>query len=220
MRQKQLIAAELPLILIALGALVLGACSSRAADDEIKQTTPLIAKTRAEMLDACVRMHSCGVGRLVRVSECVSRYEKLHRRSGQEKLYQSLHGCVNQAAGDCDKVLACFGSTVEGSACEPQKFASKCDGTTMRYCDSADKRVYAIDCAKGGLACSLDSQGQPFCGAGACTTPGKGQCDGIRLLTCRGSGFEIDQCDTYGLECGINSDGLPECTGTGKECKG
>jgi hypothetical protein len=139
--------------------------------------------------------------------------------SGQTELYKALHLCVNAAGGDCTKVLACFGAEATDEECAIG-YAAGCDGNVRRYCDLGDRRVYRIDCAAGGLACAVDDQGEPYCGAGPCTTADEVRCDGTRRLSCLGSGLQIEQCDVIQLGCGLNADGIYDCIGTGKECEG
>jgi hypothetical protein len=192
-----------------------GGGTTPADTDGAKQTD----YTRQSILDACVRMHSCGVERLTRVSDCMKRYEDVMMITGQAEVYKTLHLCVNQAGGDCTAVLKCFGSEPKDPACD-NTYAAGCDGNVRRYCDLGDKRIYRIDCSAGNLICALDDKGRPYCAGDRCTKPGEVKCAGTRKLACLGTGMQIEQCDVIQLICGINRDGVHDCIGTGKECKG
>jgi hypothetical protein len=192
-----------------------GGGSTPPDTDAAKQTD----YTRESILEACVRMHSCGVERLTRVSDCMKRYEDILLMTGQAELAKTLHLCVNQAGGDCKAVLKCFGSEPTDPDCD-NTYAAGCDGDVRRYCDLGDKRIYRVDCSAGGLICALDDQGRPYCAGDKCVTPGEVKCAGTRKLACLGTGMQIEQCDVIQLTCGINRDGVNDCIGPGKECEG
>jgi hypothetical protein len=175
--------------------------------------------TRQSILEACVRMHSCGVERLTRVYDCVYRYERILLMMGMADLYKSLHTCVNKSGGDCTKVRACFGADENDPPCDTT-YTAACDGTVRRYCDLGDKRVYRIDCGGGGLECAVDENGDPYCSGGKCAKPGEARCAGARKLSCLGTGMQVEQCDVIQLICGLNRDGVYDCIGPGKECEG
>jgi hypothetical protein len=175
--------------------------------------------TRESILEACVRIHSCGVEKLARVPDCILRYEGVHQMTGQAALYETLYTCVNTSGGDCEKVLACFGVSSSDKGCD-KAFKEQCEGTARRYCELGAKKIHRVDCAAGGLTCLLDSNGMTFCGARPCSAPGEVICDGRRKLTCQGAGYQVYECEVYGLDCGLNKDGVMDCVGTGPECDG
>lgn len=184
---------------------------------------------RQTMIDACVRMHSCGVFAVTDVYSCITDYEETKATpTGTTAMYKKRHACVNKAKGDCDAVRACFGGAKwdikqNGAECD-SSYKQGCDGTKMRLCDSLNKRIYTLDCADSGLACATDNQGTPFCSAGPCKTAKKNDntCndDKTQHLTCNGSGLQIEQCDWLSLACGKDRDGVIDCVGTGKACVG
>lgn len=207
------------LFLAGLWAAALAGCGSNGSDNGQPDTFVDPPYTRQAILEACVRMHSCGVERLTRVADCLTHYEDVLRMAGMTELYKSIHRCVNRAGGDCTKVRSCFGSTPSDPPCD-STYAAGCEGTVRRYCDLADKRIYRVDCAAGRLSCVTDDKGAPFCGAGKCTTSSEVKCDAHRKLTCIGTGLQIEQCDEIQLTCGLNRDKLYDCIGTGKLCSG
>ena len=205
------------------GALVLmvgcGDSSGKTVDD------PEVKYTRQSMIDACLRMHACGVFQLTAVHNCIQNYDTRDViPQGKEALYKHLHQCVNKGKGDCKAIRECFGNKASDLACDG-KYTDVCDGDVRRFCDLLDKRIYRIDCNKGGLKCSLDSQGAAFCGAGPCESNGKTikkecQNNNTQMVYCQGQGLMIKQCDWKNLTCGLDRDKNLDCVGTGKECKG
>jgi hypothetical protein len=184
--------------------------------------------TRQTMVDACVRMHSCGVFSVTDVYTCITDFEETKATTtGTAAMYKKRHACVNVAAGDCDAIRACFGAKKwdldkMGPECD-STFVASCEGTKMRACDSLNKRIYVLDCSEAGLSCATDGNGTPFCSAGPCTATKKGNTcsdDKTQRYTCAGNGLQIKQCDWLSLSCGKDRDGKIDCVGTGKECKG
>ena len=185
--------------------------------------------TRQTMVDACVRMHSCGIFSVTEVYTCITDFEETKATpTGTAELYKKRHACVNAAAGDCDDIRACFGGKkwdLEklGPECD-STYKASCDGTKMRVCDALNKRIYAVDCEEAGLTCATDTNGTPFCSAGPCTNPKKNDntcsTDKTQNWACAGGGLQIKQCDWLSLSCGKDRDGIIDCVGTGKECKG
>ena len=178
--------------------------------------------TRQSVVEACVRMHSCGVFRLTHVHNCIRNYESREVVPyGKAALYKHLHQCVNKAKGDCAAVRDCFGNKPADAECN-SSYAAGCDGEVRRFCDLLDKRVYRIDCAKGGLKCGEDSKGQPFCGAGSCKSSTQNECvdNDTRRVYCVGQGLQIEQCDWIDLKCGLDRDKNIGCVAKGKKCKG
>ena len=206
--------------LVVLLSVSWGCGSSTKKDDEGD-----VKYTRQSMIDACLRMHSCGVFQLTAVHNCIQNYDTREViPQGQKALYKHLHQCVNKAKGDCTAVRACFGNKAGDLKCDV-KYEDSCDGEVRRFCDLLDKRVYRIDCSKGGLKCSLDSKGSAFCGAGPCQQDGKAIKKGCRandtqFVYCQGGGLMIKQCDWNSLTCGLDRENNLDCVGTGKECKG
>ena len=207
-----------PLGLLAAMVLPVGCGNS----DEGPTQTEEPPYNRESMIQACARMHSCGVFRLTHVNTCIHDYEsRVAVPAGQAKLYEGLHKCVNKAKGDCAKVRKCFGNTMDMPECN-SGYAAGCDGDVKRWCDTGDKRIYAVDCSKGGLKCTLDKYGQPFCGAGSCPSATYSGCsaDKKQYLACNGKGLQVEQCDRIGLACGKDSTGNWGCVATGKACSG
>ncbi len=182
-------------------------------------TLPSGPLTRAEIIEAAIRMHSCEINKgQVRISGYLNQYDEVYLPDGLAEMWKTIYRCVNAAKGDCKQALACFKSDNE-KTCD-NSYEAVCDGDVLRTCDLGDKRVYEYDCAAGGLTCVKDAQGRPFCGAGPCTKDGEVKCDGERRLACNGTGYEIEECTLLSLTCGLDRDGVFDCIGTGKECKG
>jgi hypothetical protein len=201
-----------------MGVIALIGCESSKSPGT--DAPPSVSWSRQALIEACVRMHSCGVERLTRVDECISKYEEVIVPNGQAALARAQHLCVNRAGGDCAAVRACFGASASDPECDAS-YPAGCDGEVRRYCDLKDKRIYRIDCQAGSLRCGLDSADQPFCGAGPCASSTEVRCDGeLRRLACNGQGLQIKQCDWIGLKCGLDREQKLDCIGTGKECKG
>lgn len=184
------------------------------------------AWTRQMMVQACVMMHSCGVMRLTTVNDCIYAFElKDIIPNGLGPLHKTLHQCISLAKGSCDAVRACYGAEKQDPPCKTTPvggYQSGCDGDVKRFCEGSDKRIYRIDCSKGGLKCALDANGQPFCSAGPCKSPTDNSClaNGTQAVHCNGQGLQVEQCDWLGLVCGKDSTNKYDCIGTGKECKG
>jgi len=193
--------------------------SSKKTGDGTGSTTKY---TRQSVIDACVRMHSCGIFQLTHVHNCIKNYESREVvPSGQAALYKVLHTCVNGAKGDCKAIRECFGNKASDQECD-SKYVGGCDGQVRRFCDLLDKRVYRIDCSVGSLKCGVDKKGEPFCGAGACSTPKQKECrdKDTRFVYCMGQGLAIEQCDWIGLKCGLDRDKNLACVAKGKACSG
>ena len=215
------------LLLPGILALAMTGCGDGSGGETGANTTT--TWTRQTMVDACVRMHSCGIFSVTDVYTCITDFEETKATpTGTAALYKKRHACVNGAAGDCDKIRACFGAKewdVEklGAECD-SSYKGSCEGTKMRFCDSLNKRIYALDCKEAGLECATDSNGTPFCSAGPCTSPKKNDktcsTDKTQHHYCAGNGLQIEQCDWLSLACGKDRDGKIDCVGTGKECSG
>ena len=63
-----------------------------------------------ELVLACIRSTACGVRAYPRAANCVEAYYTLHLRFGLGPVYDAIYRCVNAAAGDCDKIYACYGA--------------------------------------------------------------------------------------------------------------
>jgi hypothetical protein len=221
MRSRSLLFKVLLLNLLAAGLIWLSCGGEEGGGSDEPEAT----WDRAALLDACVRMHSCGVFQLTHVHQCIYRFEMQDIMwDGKAPMYKKLHLCVNKAKGNCTAVRACFGAKAEDPICDnnENQYQGSCNGEVAQFCDTGDKRIYRIDCAAGGLKCALDARGEPFCGAGPCSTPTQSECrlKNTQKVHCNGEGLQIKYCDWLGLTCGKDSTGKLDCIGRGKACSG
>ena len=204
------------------GALAAVVCCSGGSSGDGDGDTGEPAYTRQSMINACVRMHSCGIFQLTHVHNCVVNYESREVvPTGKKALYRGLHTCVNKAKGDCTAIRQCFGARAGDPECD-SKYTAACDGDVRRFCDLLDRRIYRVDCSKGSLKCGLDQKGSPFCGAGPCKDPKQRECRDkeTRFVYCQGQGLAVEQCDWIGLKCGYDRDKQLGCVAKGKKCAG
>jgi len=196
--------------LCAIAVLVVPSCGGGGGSGRISDQ---------ELVQACIRSTACGVRAYPRAANCVEAYYTLHLRFGLGPVYDAVYRCVNAAAGDCEKIYACYGANRLAGSCD-SSFVARCDGSRAVSCDLTTHRVLSFDCGAAGLVCQTKAE-QSFeavCTTATCSGSGA-SCDGERLLTCRAGVIEVDDCQAQSLVCGTGARGLTGCVGsTGEEC--
>jgi hypothetical protein len=171
-----------------------------------------------KLLEACVRASACGVKTYPILGNCVEAYFTLYLQQGISQVHDQIYSCVNDAGGDCAAIATCFGQRGD---CD-NTFQATCEGTVAVSCDLIAQRIYAVDCAGGGLECQVKKGGgaTASCTPGICYSTFGNSCQGDRLLTCTDGVTDIHDCAAEGLICGSTYDKGAACIGETKEkCK-
>jgi hypothetical protein len=170
-----------------------------------------------ELVRACIGSTACGVRAYPRAANCVEAYYTLHLRFGLGPVYDAIYRCVNAAAGDCEKIYACYGANRLAGSCDGS-FVGRCDGSRAVSCDLLSHRVLSFDCSAAALTCQTKAEHsfEAFCTTSACSGDSV-SCDGGRLLSCRGGVTEVEDCQAQGLVC---AEGQLQCVGATEETCG
>ncbi|MCA9673196.1 MAG: hypothetical protein KC503_46710 [Myxococcales bacterium] len=174
-----------------------------------------------QVLEACVRLHACGIQKHPRTGDCFSDFYNRFVRFGQRALYQSMYRCANAGKGDCKIIRECLGFQGKPQTCGTG-YQPRCDGDVAYNCDLLAKWEQGIKCSLGGLKCGLKkagSQTQAVCGGGTCDEQQfKADCStDQKLLQCVGGAIEIIDCPEQGLQCRDPKKGV--CEGKGRSCR-
>jgi hypothetical protein len=181
--------------------------------------------TLEQLVDACIVSSACQVKTYPRISNCVEDYYNLALRLGRGPVYDQIFGCLAEAKGDCDAAFECYGSHRAAGSCDTT-YQAKCDGEKALTCDTLAGKVFTFDCSHAGLTCKTRSPGsagtfEADCTPGGCKSGDPRQCDGDKLISCKGDGnLELVDCSVQGLTCAPSpATAALECTGeTTEEC--
>jgi hypothetical protein len=163
------------------------------------------------------------VARRPRLSDCIENYFNREVLYGWRPLYDPAYTCANGGGSDCKTIRECFGFPGKPVKCDTS-FKPRCDGEVAVTCDvvgRTDGWELHLDCARGGLKCAIMTTGTnqttAACGGGPCNQAAdRPKCDSSRKFTCRGSGWEINDCPQQGLQC--RDPAVELCEGTGRSC--
>jgi hypothetical protein len=206
-----------------LAALVaLAGCSSDgdgAGSDAGTDAAVQVLLTHDEVVEACIRLGTCGV-QSPRLSDCVKDFYGRLVGLGRRKLYEDMFRCANAGQGDCGAIRQCFGYARKPVRCTLASYTARCEGDVAHTCDGIAGWEQVIDCAKGGLKCGTKEAGtgtEAVCGGGSCVVGQyQRECRDKQLWQCNGGAIEIDDCTEEGLQC---RDPAVGCEGPGRSCQ-
>ncbi|MFH1130157.1 MAG: hypothetical protein V1754_02405 [Pseudomonadota bacterium] len=206
-------------LMLFVGVLFGGGCGSsdsQGGQDGGPNTSNL---PEEELVEACIRLHACGVQNHVRLSDCINDFHNRFVSLGQRGLYQNIYSCVNTGEGNCKVVRECMGFAGRPVSCD-NKYVAKCDGNIANNCDLIARWEQKLDCSNGGLKCAVSVSGTSqlaACGAGACDPAKfKTHCEDKKVLQCIGGSIEVEDCPELELQCRDDVAGV--CEGTGRSC--
>ncbi len=134
-----------------IAAVQLSLCLSSLSCGDTPPGPPLHQDT--SLIKACIRATACDIQPYPTVSNCLSYYEDIIKRSDMNAVYFQIYTCVNRAV-NCAAMRACFGA---GPPCG-KDYQARCDDGNAHTCDLLDDVSYTFDCAAVGLSCALDPQ--------------------------------------------------------------
>jgi len=178
-------------------ALLLAACGPSSSG-----SSP--GMSRDDFVAACVRIEACAPGAGVTASACAGASASERARS------VASFACVNQAAGDCARVLACLAGPAPVASCRRDEPA-RCLDDRYRW-DCRFGTPATQDCAPEACVQGAGQSGAAACGLDACGPQYQPICQGERLASCSAGVVVVADCPP-GARC---QDGA--CVGTGSAC--
>jgi hypothetical protein len=184
------------------------ACTSGAA-----RTNP---PSRDELVRACVRLAACRpIASAALSATACAQFDAAARAALAPSLVEAM-ACAARAAGDCQRLLACFAGPAQ---------AVPCPETARPFCLTATSHWQCLvgvplvsDCSREDLACVPDGPSTTSaCGEGACDAQAfVPRCAGDDLVSCP-SGAAVRRACPSGTRCDPNG-GAARCVGTGPPC--
>lgn len=206
---------------LACPALGCGSSDSDAKDAAVDAAISVEPLTENDYLEACVRLHACGVQKHPRLGDCVANYRDVLLQAAQRQLYDQAYRCVNAGQGDCKIIRECLGFPGKPVKSCDATYTPRCEGEVAYNCDTLAKWEQSLDCSKGGLKCAVKQAGTTaaaVCGGGECDPAAmKADCREWKRWQCVGGAIEIQDCLESNLQCRDSTTAL--CEGRGRSCR-
>lgn len=176
-----------------------------------------------QLLEACLRLYACDVGRKPGLMACASDFYDVIAYNGQRVLFERIYDCVNTGQADCKIIRECVGYKGRPAKCDAS-YEPSCKGEVAYNCDLLNRDdgwEWGLDCAKGGLKCAVKASAgsttkAAICGGGPCEASYKPECRAKKRYTCTGGALEVRDCPERALQC--RDPIIDDCEGTGRSC--